>query len=768
MYKLSLIVLLSLILSACSGGGGGGTSPGPTGGNNPPAEQGVYGLAAEGAPLANTIVLLKDAQGVTKQTTTDSDGKFSFVAGGISFPALIKVGNQYSVAYSQSYLNVTPFTTLTLSTLIGSPSVAFNSYPTSPNPTVLGSEEDFTTAEQIVVGKLNSVIDISSLSLLTQQFSPTLGDVYDDLLEELKDYLSNQMISFDSFVGYFVEEESETVLQCIQGQHLNTESLSCEDNTQSCDIDFGQGERTWTVSGWGSCMRTSCDEGYIENQSNGCSSEENPEEPGSGNEEEYQAVSLTETSFNQMASVQLEKQIGEGTVIVSKVGAGSPGPQSAYLFDTTGVSPLKIKLSAEGEYIDLNSNSITRKGDKFVFYVDRLYVAEGKDSVATAIDSKIRQNYLHAIFRSGDKVFMILEDNNPDNGNQLENFMYELDLNAPTLALTKVSEVSSNFLNLPPKFIGVDDQGKILFQKEVLVNGAASEIQFYSFNPNTKSLDLLVSYSTASATRNFRFSSQSMYLDGMEMGFIKVNGRYVRPVEIKNGSTWEPKMLVLGRGEGKVLALKTHLIPHVRVVNNQTLAYRTSFYQQSDIMEAVALFSPDTGESIAWSQKASALVFSPTFVMTTTSVQGVVAGPTSVYALIKEDTSENSVTTTKNKIIKIDQAGVSSVLFSDLTPSVKTIMNSSPGSTSSINFATMAYLKGGVVMNSYGDTTSATLYRLRLDNGEMEVIKNDFYYNTYDSKSINRIFKLNSFNKIIVAGEDSTTNGIYTKMFILE
>lgn len=89
MFKNYTFILFCLLLSACSGGGGNQTPPGgenpPPGVENPPPQQGVYGLAAEGAPISNTTVFIKDSQGVIKQTTTDSQGKFSFPAGGSLF-----------------------------------------------------------------------------------------------------------------------------------------------------------------------------------------------------------------------------------------------------------------------------------------------------------------------------------------------------------------------------------------------------------------------------------------------------------------------------------------------------------------------------------------------------------------------------------------------------------------------------------------------------------------------------------------------------------
>ncbi len=80
---LSLSVL-ALGLAGCSGGGGGPSS-GP--GAAPAAANMVTGVAATGAPIAGVVYLI-DASStpVTRQTTTASDGSFSFNATGLTPP----------------------------------------------------------------------------------------------------------------------------------------------------------------------------------------------------------------------------------------------------------------------------------------------------------------------------------------------------------------------------------------------------------------------------------------------------------------------------------------------------------------------------------------------------------------------------------------------------------------------------------------------------------------------------------------------------------
>lgn len=83
-FTLFIVLFSAFILTGCGGGGGGGgTTPTPT-------AQTLSGTAAQGAPIANATVELKDSQGVTDNTTTDDNGKYS-VTVTMTAPILLKV-----------------------------------------------------------------------------------------------------------------------------------------------------------------------------------------------------------------------------------------------------------------------------------------------------------------------------------------------------------------------------------------------------------------------------------------------------------------------------------------------------------------------------------------------------------------------------------------------------------------------------------------------------------------------------------------------------
>ena len=63
------IIFALLFQLGCSGGGGD---------DGDVVGTGLDGTAAVGSPIANKTVYLKDASGAKQDTTTDSDGKFSF------------------------------------------------------------------------------------------------------------------------------------------------------------------------------------------------------------------------------------------------------------------------------------------------------------------------------------------------------------------------------------------------------------------------------------------------------------------------------------------------------------------------------------------------------------------------------------------------------------------------------------------------------------------------------------------------------------------
>jgi hypothetical protein len=118
------------VLTAC-GGGGGGASPDTTN---------LSGTVAVGAPLANATIALKDANGDTREATTNSQGEYTIAnIGTLKAPFIVRAtgtaGGEVYELFSASTalnagdntLNVTPATTAVLTQVLGRvPAQAFN------------------------------------------------------------------------------------------------------------------------------------------------------------------------------------------------------------------------------------------------------------------------------------------------------------------------------------------------------------------------------------------------------------------------------------------------------------------------------------------------------------------------------------------------------------------------------------------------------------------------------------------------------------------
>lgn len=105
--RLILAILLSIVFASCGGGGGGGAT----------ATQTLSGTAAQGAPIANASITIKDKNGSKIIGTTGSDGKYTMNITGKTPPFLLQVpakngGYLYSVATASGTANIHPFTNL--------------------------------------------------------------------------------------------------------------------------------------------------------------------------------------------------------------------------------------------------------------------------------------------------------------------------------------------------------------------------------------------------------------------------------------------------------------------------------------------------------------------------------------------------------------------------------------------------------------------------------------------------------------------------------
>ena len=139
---LILFITLSLLLYACGGGKGGGSSDGT---------KTIIGTVATGAPIVDASIILKDFNGVSATTTTDSSGKYILTFTDLIPPYIIKSKSaraSNSVEYyalvqdhpNNNIINITPITDSLLRTTGKDPRTLFNDAATQ---LALLSETDF-------------------------------------------------------------------------------------------------------------------------------------------------------------------------------------------------------------------------------------------------------------------------------------------------------------------------------------------------------------------------------------------------------------------------------------------------------------------------------------------------------------------------------------------------------------------------------------------------------------------------------------------------
>lgn len=178
-------VLLGILLSAC-GGGGGGSNP-------PPPNKTLSGTAATGAPVAGATVTLKDRNGVSRTTTTASNGSYSLNVTGLTPPFLVRVEGGttvlYSTAANDGTLNVHPFTNLivtvyyeTFGTTVDAAFAGLSS--TTPLPTDTEVRVIASVVKRILTPFLEALnLNPASFDLFTTPFSAN-GTGFDALLDQ--------------------------------------------------------------------------------------------------------------------------------------------------------------------------------------------------------------------------------------------------------------------------------------------------------------------------------------------------------------------------------------------------------------------------------------------------------------------------------------------------------------------------------------------------------------------------------------------------------
>jgi hypothetical protein len=162
----------------------------------------LHGVAATGAAISGATIDLKCLNSsASYSTTSDANGGFSIDVSDTPCVVRVTFGSPtqtlYSVATAAGITDISPFSDLVFTALAQSaPATAYAGFPgnaASINSSALAAAIDLTQRRLSNLG-----VDVSSLDLLHQNFSPQNGDAYDDKLEALKTALQAQSLTLAS------------------------------------------------------------------------------------------------------------------------------------------------------------------------------------------------------------------------------------------------------------------------------------------------------------------------------------------------------------------------------------------------------------------------------------------------------------------------------------------------------------------------------------------------------------------------------------------
>lgn len=119
--KRTALLVAIACLSACGGGGGGGGQPANTSSTSgsSSAISSLSGVAATGKAMANVQISVRDALGVVRSTTSDSDGAFNLDIANLTAPLVVAATSGGTSLYSpvfsgDTHVNVNQLTTAQL------------------------------------------------------------------------------------------------------------------------------------------------------------------------------------------------------------------------------------------------------------------------------------------------------------------------------------------------------------------------------------------------------------------------------------------------------------------------------------------------------------------------------------------------------------------------------------------------------------------------------------------------------------------------------
>lgn len=207
-----LVVMILVSFVAGCGGDGGGTSA-----SSAPAASTLSGVAAVGAPIvAGTVsVICATNSSVTSTATTSSTGAWQVTLAGQAPPCAVEVlggtinvngavntMSYHAIAVTAGTVNITPLTDLMVANMVGtSPSTWFAGLSSNKTwPTGI-TQAQVTTALANLRVALNGLTPLSNINPITTAFTPTSGNVGDDMLTALAAAMTNAGVTYASLLN---------------------------------------------------------------------------------------------------------------------------------------------------------------------------------------------------------------------------------------------------------------------------------------------------------------------------------------------------------------------------------------------------------------------------------------------------------------------------------------------------------------------------------------------------------------------------------------
>jgi hypothetical protein len=207
LWKRAPLVVSLLVLFAC-GGGGCGTPATST--------STLSGVAAVGTPIDSGTIHIICAEGSALiPTTTNSTGAWQITFSGQTLPCAVEVSGgtisgvtnptpYHSIAIITGNVNVTPLTDLIVANMVGTatPSTWFAGLSTTPAPLKAITQAQMTTSLTKLSAALSGLTPLSTNNPITTVFTPTPGNVCDDMLTALATAMTNTGVTYTSLLSY--------------------------------------------------------------------------------------------------------------------------------------------------------------------------------------------------------------------------------------------------------------------------------------------------------------------------------------------------------------------------------------------------------------------------------------------------------------------------------------------------------------------------------------------------------------------------------------